>query len=904
MTTNAIRRWLHTLTGRRQHKSGNRHRRGRCGPRVRQLEDRTVPTTFNIGNGDVQGLINAITTANSDGQVDLINLAPNGSYSFTQANNNTSGPNVLPPIASHNLTIEGNNSVLDASGSGARFLYIEAGVKLVLQDMTLRHGIAVGALDKGGAIFDAASNLTVGKVNIASCSAVWTSASQRTAASAGQNGGVAADGGSAQGGGIYSLSGQLTLVQCNINARAAGGNGGQGLVGGRGGNGGSASGGGVYLKGGQANFSNCTFGGSARGGLGGVASGSVNGSQTHFGQGGAGGAAAGGGLYSNGATVILQNAHFNSALAIGGAGGGAPGVSGLRAPKLGVAGAGGRGGDAQGGGLYAGGGSMAVFNSNFAGCAAFAGNGGAANGATGAPGLPGPYFTSQHGAFTLRGQNGWPGGSGGTGGAGGDGAGGGLYASGAIFTLNQSSFQGDTAAGGAGGSAMGAAGGHGGTGANASVGGPGSGGRGGNGGGPGGHVFNGVGGGSGGTGQGGGLYLNGASLGLCEDSIAGNRAIGGPGGQAGGGFGGTGGPGGSGGPYGSTGSPGPGGPGGTGGAGGDASFAHGGAGGDAQGGGLFVASGSTAVVCSVTVRANSASAGGGGSAPGGAGGAGGAGGFRSGQNGASGPAGPSGTSGSAGTSQGADTEGATLVPLSCLGAITSLSSLTALEGWSSGKIHLATFSGGPTETSANAYDAIVFWGDGTSDGAGAKHANVWLTLDSAGNVEVLGRHMYAVVPPGAPTPSPQPIMVALWVPGQDAAEVIIPVSVAANVTDQVQTSSTTPTVNRATGLYTGTITFTNPAGAPNITGQFDVLLAHLPQGVSVRSAVVTIGTAQYRVAVNRDNPLAPFLEIPAADLSDLTGGESITLNVTFKDPLGTAIVFAPGLFAGPLPAVP
>jgi hypothetical protein len=45
---------------------------------VRQLEDRTVPTTFNLANGEVQGLINAINTTNTDNQSDIINLAPNG----------------------------------------------------------------------------------------------------------------------------------------------------------------------------------------------------------------------------------------------------------------------------------------------------------------------------------------------------------------------------------------------------------------------------------------------------------------------------------------------------------------------------------------------------------------------------------------------------------------------------------------------------------------------------------------------------------------------------------------------------------------------------------------------------------------------------------------------------------
>jgi hypothetical protein len=226
-----------------------------------------------------------------------------------------------------------------------------------------------------------------------------------------------------------------------------------------------------------------------------------------------------------------------------------------------------------------------------------------------------------------------------------------------------------------------------------------------------------------------------------------------------------------------------------------------------------------------------------------------------------------------------------------------IADLNALQFWSTGKHRLGTFAGGPLETAASAYDAMVFWGDGTNSCAGVRSANVWVVLDTAGNPAVFGRHTYAN--PGLYTAT-----VVLWVPGQDAAEAAIPVSVAANVTDQVTTSSTAPTVNPATGLYTAAITFTNPTAAPDILGQFDVLLGSLPSGVRLSSATLTVGTAAYRgLTINRQQPQDPFVEIPAADLSDLVAGESITLQVTFKDPLGTPIVFGPGLFATPIPAV-
>jgi hypothetical protein len=151
---------------------------------VRQLEDRTVPTTFNIANGDVQGLINAINTANSDGQADVINLAQGGTYAFAQANNNTNGPNALPVILSQNLSIFGNGSVLDAptSPAFARFFSVAAGATLSLDSVSLSYGQAQGQpssppngqYDQGGAIYNAGGNVNLHGVNIAHCAAQWT----------------------------------------------------------------------------------------------------------------------------------------------------------------------------------------------------------------------------------------------------------------------------------------------------------------------------------------------------------------------------------------------------------------------------------------------------------------------------------------------------------------------------------------------------------------------------------------------------------------------------------------------------------------------------------------------------------------------------------------------------------
>jgi len=95
-----------------------------------------MAATFNIPNGDVAALVTAMTTANNNGQADIINLANNGTYIFTTVNNTvtvfgagyieTNGPVALPVIQNEfagsgpDLIINLNGSVLSLSSSGAR----------------------------------------------------------------------------------------------------------------------------------------------------------------------------------------------------------------------------------------------------------------------------------------------------------------------------------------------------------------------------------------------------------------------------------------------------------------------------------------------------------------------------------------------------------------------------------------------------------------------------------------------------------------------------------------------------------------------------------------------------------------------------------------------------------------
>src|SRR5262245_3297169 len=92
------RRWLARLLGvgvsqHSQHQIEQRYR-----PRVEPLEDRLAPASFNLANGDVPGLVTAITTSNGNAQPDTINLAPGGTYTLSVVDNGTDGNTGLPAI--------------------------------------------------------------------------------------------------------------------------------------------------------------------------------------------------------------------------------------------------------------------------------------------------------------------------------------------------------------------------------------------------------------------------------------------------------------------------------------------------------------------------------------------------------------------------------------------------------------------------------------------------------------------------------------------------------------------------------------------------------------------------------------------------------------------------------------
>ena len=196
------------------------------------LEDRLVPSSFFYavtGLTDAAGSITggsgtqanpyqattlraAITAATADGGIDTINLASNAIYQLSTVDNYWYGPDALPAISS-SITIDGNGSTLECTGSTPmRLFYVSGGLSglsagnLTLENLTLAGGLAEGGagarggggLGAGGAIFNQ------GTVNLVD-STLSGNTAQGGTSNRGYNGsgdGMGSGGTNAQGGGF------------------------------------------------------------------------------------------------------------------------------------------------------------------------------------------------------------------------------------------------------------------------------------------------------------------------------------------------------------------------------------------------------------------------------------------------------------------------------------------------------------------------------------------------------------------------------------------------------------------------------------------------------------------------------------------------------------------------------
>jgi hypothetical protein len=302
-----------------------------------------------------------------------------------------------------------------------------------------------------------------------------------------------------------------------------------------------------------------------------------------------------------------------------------------------------------------------------------------------------------------------------------------------------------------------------------------------------------------------------------------------------------------------------------------------------------VAAGSTAILTNVSKAGNTLTAGLGGHAGGGAGGSGGQGGAgaTSGSTGIAGLAGSAGTPGPNGTASGVNIHGPTVAGAAFTAAGATVTNV--LQGVPTGSVLLAAFTGGPSESSAGAYQALVDWGDGTTELSTAPNPNVTVVL-SGSTVEVFGTHTYQSA--GA-----QAVKVALWIPGNVSSHAKAIIDVATDVTSQVQITTSMPTSTSAK------ITVTNPSTGGTISGAIDVLLSGLPAGVTVSDASMTVGGTTYSsLPIDLTSTGVPYIHVPTADLGKLSPGRRMVLHVDFNDPSAVPITFGTGLFSDPFDA--
>ena len=168
---------------------------------------------FNIADGDAVALVNAMNTANFNGESDTINLAANGTYTLIAIDNSVNGPNGLRVINNDasglDLTINGNGATIQRSTAAGtpefRILQVGDGANVSCTDLTIANGKVSGSFptSAGAGIYNGS-----GTLSMTNCT-------------------VRDNTGAAAGGGIFnSHFGSLSLAGCTIHANVAGGGGG------------------------------------------------------------------------------------------------------------------------------------------------------------------------------------------------------------------------------------------------------------------------------------------------------------------------------------------------------------------------------------------------------------------------------------------------------------------------------------------------------------------------------------------------------------------------------------------------------------------------------------------------------------------------------------------------------
>lgn len=270
---------------------------------------RAFAATINV-DCNVNHLVNALDTANTNAGADTLELTLNCTYTLTTVNNTSSefGPNGLPVIVS-DITINGNNATIARSDAVSAFRIIEVGSggKLSLNSLTIHNGMLPDAIygdgtaedgDDGGGIYNS------GDLNIANSTISGNIAGRGNSSIVGGSGGF--------GGGIYN-TGTTQIVNSTLTGNSAG-SGGDAVChpdwGGSSGNGGS---GGAIANNGTLVAANVTITSNAAGN-GGYA---IDTGGYEPCSGGSGGT--GGGISNSGSIEIINSTIVANKVGVGGA---------------------------------------------------------------------------------------------------------------------------------------------------------------------------------------------------------------------------------------------------------------------------------------------------------------------------------------------------------------------------------------------------------------------------------------------------------------------------------------------------------------------------------------------------------------------------------------------------------
>jgi hypothetical protein len=192
--------------------------------------------TFHCGAGDVQCLIDAIHEANANGKKNTIRLAA-GTYTLTEVDNTTDGPNGLPSITSEfRLTIQGakdEGTIIERQFGAPHFrlIHVAATGTLTLDGLTLQGGNSDSV---GGGIFnDGTLTLTHSTVSGNAAHTFGGGISNNgtltlTNSTVSDNAGSGIIGAA---GGIWNNNGTLTLINSTVSGNREDGQGG-GICGG------------------------------------------------------------------------------------------------------------------------------------------------------------------------------------------------------------------------------------------------------------------------------------------------------------------------------------------------------------------------------------------------------------------------------------------------------------------------------------------------------------------------------------------------------------------------------------------------------------------------------------------------------------------------------------------------